>query len=49
MTSVKGLTFETAYNHAIWFDTDGIKIKTIHINELRRAKKQVTDLRILMI
>jgi len=39
MTAVKGLTFETAYNHAIWFDTDGIKIKTIHINELRRAKQ----------
>lgn len=39
MTTVKGLDFETAYTHAVWFDTDGIKIKTIHINELIRAKK----------
>jgi len=39
MTVVKGLDFETAHNHAVWFDADGIKIKTIHINELRRAKK----------
>ncbi len=39
MTVVKGLDFETAHSNAVWFNTDGISIKTIHINELRKAKR----------
>ena len=40
MTKVKGLDFDSAFSHAVWFETDGIKVKVIHINELRRAKSE---------
>jgi predicted nucleotidyltransferase len=40
MTSVKGLDFDSTFDHAVWFNTDGIKVKAIHINELRKTKKE---------
>ncbi len=39
MTKVKGLDFNACYDHAIFFEEDGLSIRTIHINDLIMAKK----------
>jgi predicted nucleotidyltransferase len=39
MTKVKGLDFEECYNNAVFFDEDGLKIRTINIIDLISAKK----------
>jgi hypothetical protein len=39
MVKVKGLDFENSYKNAIIFEDEGLKIKTIHFNDLIIAKK----------
>lgn len=40
MVKVKGMDFETSYNHSTIFEEDGLQIRTFHINQLREAKKE---------
>lgn len=39
MLKVKGLNFEEAYREAVVFEDDGLLIKTIHKNQLIKAKQ----------
>ena len=39
MVSVKGLDFDECYKNSVFFDEDGLKIRTIHLNNLINAKK----------
>jgi len=39
MVKVKGLDFETCYANAVDFEDEGLKIKTIHLDNLIEAKK----------
>lgn len=39
MVAVKGLNFDECYNNAIFFEEDGLQIRTININNLISAKK----------
>jgi len=39
MMRVKGLDFESSFEKAIYFEEDGLKIRTIHINDLLTAKR----------
>jgi len=39
MVAVKGLNFEDCYNNAVYFEDDGLIIRTIFINDLINAKK----------
>lgn len=39
MTNVKGMDFNTCFEKAIYFEEDGLQIKTIHLNDLLQAKK----------
>jgi predicted nucleotidyltransferase len=40
MLSVKGLQFSECFEIAKWFEDDGLRIKVLHINHLRQAKKE---------
>lgn len=40
MIQVKGLDFETCFANAVLFEDDNVKIRTIHRNDLLKAKKQ---------
>ena len=40
MTEVKGLGFDTCYRHAIYFEDDDLRIRTIHKDSLVVAKRQ---------
>lgn len=40
MVKVKGMNFESSFNKSTIFEEDGLKIRTLHINQLREAKKQ---------
>ncbi len=39
MIKVKGLEFDECYNNAVFFEEDGLQIRTIQINNLIEAKK----------
>jgi predicted nucleotidyltransferase len=39
MTNVKGMSFEECFSKAVFFEEDGLEIRTIHINNLISAKK----------
>jgi len=39
MLDVKGMDFDECYNNAVFFDEDGLQIRTIHFNNLVTAKK----------
>ena len=39
MVKVKGLNFDTCYRQALYFNEDGLNVRTIHINDLICAKK----------
>jgi hypothetical protein len=39
MVSVKGLNFADCYKNAVYFEEDGLLIRTIYINDLISAKK----------
>lgn len=39
MIKVKGLNFDECYHNAVFFEEDGLQIRTIHINNLISAKK----------
>jgi len=39
MIRVKGMTFEECYSNAIYFEEDGLSIKTIFLQDLINAKK----------
>jgi hypothetical protein len=39
MTKLKGLQFDNCYNNAVFFEEDGLKVRTIHIDDLITAKK----------
>ena len=39
MVSVKGLNFDECFEQSIFFEDDGLSIRTIHINNLIAAKK----------
>lgn len=39
MIEVKGMTFDECYNNAVFFEEDGLSIRTIHLNNLINAKK----------
>lgn len=39
MVQVKGLTFETAFNNSVFFEDDGLQIRTINYHDLINAKK----------
>ena len=39
MVQVKGLDFESCLNNSVFFEDEGLKIRTIHINNLLEAKK----------
>lgn len=39
MVKVKGLNFDECYNEAVFFEEDGLQIRTIHFNNLINAKK----------
>jgi predicted nucleotidyltransferase len=39
MIRVKGLAFNDCFDRAVSFEEDGLKIKTIHINDLLETKK----------
>jgi hypothetical protein len=41
MIAVKGLDFEASYDKAINFEDDGLVIRTIHKDDLIKAKKAV--------
>ena len=41
LNSIPGVTFEEAYNAAVLYEEDDIKIKCIHINHLLNNKKAV--------
>lgn len=40
LLNIKGLDFATVFDHAIIFDDNGIKIRTLHNNDLIIAKKR---------
>lgn len=39
MIRVKGMTFEECYSNAIYFEEDGLSIKTVFLQDLINAKK----------
>ncbi|MGM9479105.1 hypothetical protein ACS5PU_21975 [Pedobacter sp. GSP4] len=39
MIIVKGLSFEECYTNSVFFEEDGLKIRTINYNDLMLAKK----------
>lgn len=39
MTTALGLNFDTCFTNAIYFEEDGLSIRTIHLNDLINAKK----------
>ena len=39
MTSVKGMSFDECYKNAIFFEEDGLQIRTINLHHLINAKK----------
>jgi len=39
MVEVKGLSFNNCYEHAVYFEEDGLIIRTIFLNDLISAKK----------
>lgn len=39
MVEVKGLSFDECYKNAVYFEEDGLMIRTIYINDLINAKK----------
>ena len=39
MIKVKGLDFNESYDQAVYFEEDGLQIRTIHFNNLINAKK----------
>lgn len=39
MVAVKGLDFADCYLNSVYFDEDGLKVRTIYINDLISAKK----------
>jgi hypothetical protein len=39
MLSVKGMDFTECYNNSVFFEEDGLQIRTIHFNNLINAKK----------
>ena len=39
MVAVKGLNFEECYKNAVYFEEDGLMVRTIYINDLISAKK----------
>lgn len=39
MVQLKGLDFETAFNKSVFFVDEGLKIRTIHKDDLLQAKK----------
>ena len=39
MVEVKGLNFDDCYEHAVYFEEDGLTIRTIFLNDLINAKK----------
>lgn len=39
MIEVKGMDFDECYNNAVFFEEDGLPIRTIHFNNLINAKK----------
>ncbi len=39
MTQVKGLKFAEAFANAQFFEIDDVKIRVLHLNDLRKAKK----------
>ncbi len=39
MIEVKGMDFNTCYSNSVFFDEDGLQIRTIHYNNLINAKK----------
>jgi len=39
MVAVKGLNFAECYENAVFFEEDGLNIRTIFINDLISAKK----------
>lgn len=39
MLEVKGLNFDECYHKAVYFEEDGLTIRTIFLNDLIRAKK----------
>lgn len=40
MVSVKGLNFEESFNQAVLFEDEGLKVRTLHINQLKKAKQE---------
>ncbi len=40
MVQVKGMDFETCYQHAVYFEDDDLSIRTIHKDSLVEAKRQ---------
>ena len=39
MVKIKGLVFERCFENAVIFEDEGLRIKTIHLNDLITAKK----------
>ena len=39
MIKVKGLSFDECYDNAVFFEVDGLQVRTIHIDNLITAKK----------
>jgi predicted nucleotidyltransferase len=39
MVKVKGLDFNVCYKKAVIFEEDGLKIRTIHLSDLKEAKR----------
>jgi predicted nucleotidyltransferase len=39
MVKVKGVNFDECFDKAVFFEEDGLEIRTIHINDLISAKK----------
>ena len=42
MLAVKGLDFDASYNNAILFEEDGLFFRTIHKDDLIKAKKSAS-------
>lgn len=39
MVAIKGLDFDAAFQHAVEFDDEGLRIRVVHLDDLLRAKR----------
>lgn len=45
MISVTGLSFQECYDNSVLFNEDGLQIRTIHLNDLKKTKRSAGRLK----